>query len=95
MLVPQQTPMIAELRGMLDELCSPELTLARAEILRPRLFELLRTMNSCDAGPGEKAGYRAEVESDRASGKHPRDSKESLHPEFTAIPEILQGRFVR
>jgi hypothetical protein len=91
MQVSQQTRMIAALRSMLDELCSPELTLGRAKILRPRLFELLGTMNSRDAGASAWAGCQAEVGSDRTTATRLRDSQEALHLEFTAFPKILQG----
>ena len=42
-------PMLEVLEGMLDELCSPELTLDRAKILRPRLFAVLDALDAPQA----------------------------------------------
>jgi hypothetical protein len=55
-----RTRQLEDLRRTMDELCAPELTLARASTLRLRLHGLLETLN---AGEGEvrtpAAGHRA------------------------------------
>jgi len=52
--------MIETLQGMLDELCSPDLTLGRANVLRGRLVQLLETLNSSSDGAGDGSGTKAE-----------------------------------
>jgi hypothetical protein len=58
---------VATLQGLLDELSSPDLTLGRAKVLRPRLFALLETLTSRNPRASDGAGNRAEVESDGPS----------------------------
>jgi len=48
----KQVRTIETLRGMLDELCSPDLTLGRARVLRRRLAQLLEALKT----KGEEAG---------------------------------------
>jgi hypothetical protein len=52
---------IATLQGVLDELCSPDLTLGRANVLRRRLNQLLEALHSgLDEGPVDRLQTRAE-----------------------------------
>ena len=44
MLAPNNAGMIHALQGVLDELCSADLTLSRAKLLRHRLCELLEAL---------------------------------------------------
>ena len=60
MPVSTQPRMIETLQGMLEELCSPDLTLGRAKALRHRLTRLLETMNSSEAGASDRSGTEAE-----------------------------------
>jgi hypothetical protein len=43
--------LVEDLSRMLDELCAPELTLARADVLRPRVDRLVATLREWDASP--------------------------------------------
>jgi len=61
------------------ELCSPDLTLGRAKVVRARLFELIESGGS---GEGESIGSHATRE---------QDSDEPFHPEFPGMTSILQG----
>jgi hypothetical protein len=71
--------MIEAVQGLLEELCSPDLTLGRANVLRPRLVELLEALASPDGAGGKDATSR------------PREGRETLPAEFTAFPSLLQG----
>jgi hypothetical protein len=51
MLVTNKTGIINALVGVLDELCSADLTLSRAKLLRHRLCEILEALQ----GPGTSA----------------------------------------
>lgn len=52
---------IESLRGMLDELCSPDLTLGRAKILRCRLAQLLETLDSSSERASDGPGTHREA----------------------------------
>ncbi len=52
---PDRTQLVEELRQMMDELCAPELTLARADVLRPRITRLLETIRESNESPGPRA----------------------------------------
>ncbi len=55
------TRTIESLRGMLDELCSPDLTLRRAKVLRRRLALFLETTKSMNERAADRSGTGAEV----------------------------------
>ena len=50
-LAPDRTQLAEDLRRMMDELCAPELTLARANVLRPRVQRLLEVIRETDSRP--------------------------------------------
>jgi hypothetical protein len=83
--------MIATLEGMLDELCSPDMTLSRSRVLRPRLIELLETMNSRTPEEGVGDFSAGKVGTDTNASARQDGSQDAFHREFTAIPNILQG----
>jgi hypothetical protein len=41
----QRAAQIETLRGLLDRLCSPDLTLGEAKVLRSQVFDLLKRIN--------------------------------------------------
>jgi hypothetical protein len=47
--VPDRAELVEALRRAMDELCAPELTLARAEILRPRVHRILEALREVEA----------------------------------------------
>jgi hypothetical protein len=85
-----QMQTIKTLQNLLDELCSPDLTLGRAKVLRPHLFDVLGAMNSCDAGAGVGDVTRSEAGASRDAAVHQRVERGELHPEFTPFAELLQ-----
>ena len=85
-----QTQTIKTLQNLLDELCSPDLTLGRAKVLRPHLFDVLEAMNSRDAGAGVGDVSRSEAGASCNAAAHQRVHRGGLHPEFTPFPELLQ-----
>jgi hypothetical protein len=95
--MPASTPnhLIETLSGMLDELCSPEMTLSRSRVVRSRLVALLDTMNSDDPGANLEMGPSGMVGTGTPGSARPSESQESLHQDFTAIPLILQRPCVR
>jgi hypothetical protein len=44
MIALRESGMIEQLKNLLDELCSADLTLARAKLLRARLLEVVETL---------------------------------------------------
>ncbi len=66
MLATDRTRKIEALQGLLDELCSPDLTLARANVLRPQLFELLGMLNQ--SAPEKSDGSLSGPEQSAAGG---------------------------
>jgi hypothetical protein len=75
--------MIDAVQGLLDELCSPDLTLGRAKVLRARLSELLEALASAGDGPeGSDAA---------ASRSGARRGRETLPSDFMTFPSFLQG----
>ena len=46
-----RTQLVEDLARMMDELCAPELTLARAEVLRPRVARLLAALRESNDRP--------------------------------------------
>jgi hypothetical protein len=59
--VPDRTELIEALRRAMDELCAPGLTLAQAEILRPRVHRILEALREVEAAPRDR----------RIDGSHP------------------------
>jgi hypothetical protein len=89
MLVSNRPQTIATLQSLLDELCSPDLTLGRAQALRHSVFEAVEAIHSQDSkGIAEEAG-RAEIEAGRGSEEVPSAVRSGFHPEFTRFPSIL------
>jgi hypothetical protein len=95
--MPASTPthLIKALSGMLDELCSPEMTLSRSRVVRSRLVALLDTMDSDDPAGNHETGPSGMVGTGTSGSARPSESQESLHQDFTAIPVILQRPCVR
>jgi hypothetical protein len=89
MPVSDRTRMIATLRGLLDELRSPDLTLSRAKVLRQRLTQLLEASHSpaSEATSGSKAG--ADLPVGHFSKPQGPDTREVFHPRFTRFPGLL------
>ncbi len=50
-VAPDRTQLAEDLRRMMDELCAPELTLARASVLRPRVHRLLDAIREAGDAP--------------------------------------------
>ena len=95
MPVSNNARMIAAIQGLVDELCSPDLTLARAEVLRPRLFAILETLETGDPKTCVGDVLPTQAESDRSPDQRLRDVADRLHTTFAAFPKILPGRCVR
>ena len=52
MIVAQdRTQLVEDLARMMDELCAPDLTLARADVLRPRVIRLLEILREANDRP--------------------------------------------
>jgi hypothetical protein len=83
--------LIDSLTGMLDELCSPEMTLSRSRVVRSRLNALLNTMNSHDPEANAGKSPAGMVGTSAPGTARPSESQDALHRDFTAIPNILQG----
>lgn len=82
MTVANRTRMIEAVQGLLEELCSPDLTLGRAKILRIRLYELLDALAPPGDGPEGQGG---------ASRSRPGKGRETFPSDFTTFPSYLQG----
>jgi hypothetical protein len=82
-----RTGKLEALQGMLDELCSPDLTLERAKVLRPRLFELLGMLDQSTPGTSESAP--AGSKEGAARGVVRERVRTMLHAEFPGLASIF------
>ena len=64
-VAPDRTQLAEDLRRMMDELCAPELTLARADVLRPRVHRLLEVIRETD-DPARPVGPAGRLETCQA-----------------------------
>ena len=50
-VAPDRIQLAEDHRRMMDELCTPELTLARAEVLRPQVAHILAAIREVEPAP--------------------------------------------
>jgi hypothetical protein len=50
-IAPDRAQLVEDLARMMDELCAPELTLARSEVVRSRVARLLDTLREPNDSP--------------------------------------------
>jgi hypothetical protein len=84
-----RTGMVEALQGMLDELCSPDLTLERSKVLRPRLFELLGRLDQSTPGTSESAPAGAKAKEGAARGVVQERVRTRFHGEFPMFASIF------
>ncbi len=54
----ETTPIIETLQGILERLCAPDLTVAEAQDLHPRLIRLIETIEAQNLGQAGEIGNR-------------------------------------